>query len=118
MNDRAIPQAMIRQIVERIRCTACKHHFRANDIQIVGRRGNAWAMKVKCPMCGAQALLFAVLTERAAEAIYSDLTPEEWKRFEHELPISIEDVIAFHKFMSSYAGDFSDILEDPLPPEG
>ena len=117
MNDQAIPQAMIRQIVARVKCAVCHHSFRANDIQILGRRGNAWAMRVACPMCRTQALLFAVLTERAAQTLYSDLTPDEWTRFKDRPPISMDDVIAFHEYMRAYDGDFSEILDESLPPE-
>ena len=117
MNDQAIPQEMIRQIVARVKCVVCHHHFRANDIQIVGRRGNTWAMRVACPTCRTQALLFAVLTERAAQTIYSDLTPDEWERFKDRPPISADDLIAFHEYMRAYDGDFSEILDEPLPPE-
>ena len=108
---------MIRQIVARVRCAVCHHSFRANDIQIVGQRGNVWAMRVACPMCRTQALLFAVLTERTARTLYSDLTPDEWTRFKDRPPISMEDVITFHEYMCAYDGDFSEILDEPLPPE-
>ena len=63
------------------------------------------------------ALLFAVLTERAAQTVYSDLTPDEWTRFKDHPPISMDDVIAFHEYICAYAGDFSEILDEPLPPE-
>jgi len=108
---------MIREIVARVRCAVCRHHFRASDVQILGRRGNAWAMRVACPMCRTQALLFAVLTERAAQTIYSDLTPDEWGRFKDRPPISLDDVIAFHEYIRAYEGDFSEILDEPLPDE-
>jgi hypothetical protein len=108
---------MLRQIVARVRCAVCEHHFRANDIQVLGRRGNAWAMRVDCPTCHTRALLLAVVDQRAAHMLYSDLTPDEWARFKDRPPISTDDVIAFHKYMRAYQGDFSEILDEPLPPE-
>lgn len=108
---------MLKEIVARLRCVVCQHRFRASDAQIVGRRGNAWAMRVHCPMCHTQALVFAVLTEYTAQTLYSDLTPDEWNRFKDLPPISIDDVITFHRFIQSYTGDFSEILDEPLPPE-
>jgi ribosomal protein S27E len=117
MNEQAIPQAMIREIVARVKCVVCSHHFRASDLQVLGRRGNAWAMRVHCPMCHTQALLFAVLTEHVAQTLYSDLTPDEWERFNDRPPISTDDVIAFHTYIRAYDGDFSEILDEPLPPE-
>jgi uncharacterized protein YbaR (Trm112 family) len=117
MNEQAIPPEMIRQIVAHVKCVVCRRSFRANDVQVVGRRGNAWAMRVACPMCRTKALLLAVVTERAAQTLYSDLTPDEWERFKDRPAISPDDVIAFHAYMRAYHGDFSEILDEPLPPE-
>ncbi len=117
MNESAIPPAMLQEIVARVRCALCGRHFRANDIQVLGRCGNAWAMRVHCPMCRAQALLFAVVERRAAQMLYSDLSPDEWMRFKDRPPIAVDDVIAFHKYIHAYNGDFSEILDEPLPPE-
>lgn len=117
MNEPAIPQAMLREIVARVKCALCGHHFRVNDIRVLGRRGNAWAMRVACPTCRAQALLFAVADRRATQTLYSDLAPDEWARFQDRPPISTDDVIAFHEYIRAYDGDFSEILDEPLPPE-
>ncbi|MEO0108148.1 MAG: hypothetical protein ABIK62_03125 [candidate division WOR-3 bacterium] len=59
----------------------------------------------------------AAVAPSAAAPVYSDLTPDEWERFKDRPPISIDDVIAFHQFISAYTGDFSEILEEPLPDE-
>lgn len=108
---------MIREIVARVKCAVCSHRFRTSDIQVLGRRGNAWVMRVHCPMCRTQALLFALVDQRATQALYSDLTPDEWARFKDRPPISTDDVIVFHQYIRAYAGDFSEILDEPLPPE-
>lgn len=113
----SLPPTMLKEIVARLRCVVCQHRFRAKDAQIIGRRGKVWAMRVHCPMCHTQALLFAILTEHTAQMLYSDLTPDEWERFQDLPPISTNDVIAFHRFIQSYTGDFSEILDEPLPPE-
>lgn len=116
MDDR-LSQTVLKEIVARLRCLVCHRRFRMSDAQIVGRRGNAWAMRVRCPMCNTQAIVFAVVTEQMAQTLYSDLTPDEWERFKDALPISIDDVIAFHRFIQSYEGDFTEIMDEPLPPE-
>lgn len=111
------PPTTLKEIVARLRCVVCQYRFRAKDAHIIGQRGKLWAMRVHCPMCHTQALLFALLTEHTTQTLYSDLTPDEWERFQDRPPISIDDVITFHQFMQSYAGDFSEILDEPLPPE-
>lgn len=115
--DERLSQTVLKEIVARLRCMVCKRRFRASDAQVVGRRGNAWAMRVNCPICHTQALVFAVVTEHMAQTLYSDLTPDEWERFKNAPPISIDDVIAFHRFIQSYKGDFSEIMDEPLPPD-
>jgi hypothetical protein len=110
-------QALIRQIVAHVTCAVCGHHFGMSDIQVIGRREHVWAMRVNCRECRTQALLLAVVNEGAARPIHTDLAPDEWRRFNDSPPISVDDVIAAHQFIQSYDGDFSDILEEPLPEE-
>ena len=111
----ATAQALIRQIAARVTCAVCAHHFGANDIELIGRRENVWAMRVRCRECQTRALLFAVVNQGKAQAVYTDLTPEDWERFRDSPPVSSDDVISVHEFIQSYAGDFTDILEEPLP---
>ncbi len=110
-------QALIRQIVAHVTCSVCGHHFGKNDIQVIGRRDKVWAMRVNCRECRTQALLLAVVGENGTRPIYTDLAPDEWERFMDAPPININDVIAVHNSLQSYDGDFTDILEDPLPEE-
>ncbi len=110
-------QALIRQIAAHVTCTVCGHHFATNDIEYIGRRENVWTMRVNCRECRTKALLFAVVNQGTARSIYSDLAPEDWERFKDSSPISADDVIAVHEYIQSYAGDFSDILDEPLPAE-
>lgn len=117
MNDSELLQAVRREVAARVRCTICGRHLRVSDLRVLGQRGHAWVLSARCPVCHAQALLFAVVDARAAQTLYSDLAPDEWMRFKDAPPISVNDVIAFHKFIHAYAGDFSEILDEPLPPE-
>ena len=117
MKQDATSQALIRQIVANVTCTSCGHHFALNDIEFVGRRENIWAMRVNCRECRTKALLFAVVNHGTARSIYSDLAPEDWDRFKDSASISVDDVIAIHEYMQSYEGDFSEILEEPVPAE-
>ena len=116
MNSNAIPQAMMRQIVARTRCSVCGHSFSMNDIRVIGRRDNAWAMSVTCRECRTQALLLAVVAGGEAHHVRTDLVPTEWERFKSSEPVSTNDVIEFYRHLDSYDGDFSEILEEPLPP--
>jgi hypothetical protein len=118
MNERVTAQELIRQIVAHVRCAVCGHHFASSDIQVLGRRERVWAMRVNCRECRTKGLLLAVLEGQSARSIYTDLEPDEWQRFKDKPPISTDDVIEFHQHISSYDGDFSEILDEPLPDEG
>ena len=117
MPSDATAQALIKQIAARVPCAVCRHRFGARDIELIGRRENIWAMKVVCRECHTKALLFAVIQQGAAHPIYTDLAPEDWERFRDSPTISVDDVITVHDFIQGYAGDFTDILEEPLPKE-
>ena len=110
-------QALIQQIIENVTCAVCGHHFGKSDFQVVGRRGSVWAMRVDCRECRTRALLFAVVGDNATQTVYTDLSPEDWKRFQNNPPVSANDVIEIHECMQRYDGDFSEILEEPLPRE-
>ena len=110
-------QAVIRQIVAHVTCAVCGHHFGTSDIQVVGRRDQVWAMRVRCRECRSEALLLAVVNETGTRSTYTDLTPDEWARFEQGIPVSVDDVIAMHQFLEKYDGDLSEILDEPLPEE-
>ncbi len=117
MNEKVNAQVLIRQIVAHVKCTVCGHHFGASDIQILGHREQVWAMRVNCRECRTQALLLAVVEGNATRPVYTDLAPDEWQRFKDCPPISADDVIAMHRHIQSYDGDFSEILDEPLPDE-
>jgi hypothetical protein len=117
MSENVNVQALIRQIVARVRCAVCGHHFASSDIRVLGRREHVWAMQVNCRECRTRALLLAVIDGKSAHPIYTDLDPDEWQRFKDLPPLSLDEVIAFHQFMQAYDGDFSEILDEPLPEE-
>lgn len=115
MNENASSQILIRQIAARVKCAVCGHHFAMSDIRVLGHREQIWAMRVNCRECRTQALLLAVVDGKTTQPVYTDLSPDEWQRFNDRPPISVDDVIAMHQHIQSYDGDFSEILEDPLP---
>lgn len=117
MNQNAITQAMIRHIVAHARCSVCGHSFRKGDVRVIGQRDKAWAMSAVCRECHSQALFLAMIGEGVVQPIYTDLMPDEWERFKASAPISVNDVIEFYTYMDAYAGDLSEIMDEPLAEE-
>jgi hypothetical protein len=117
MNENVNVQALIRQIVARVRCAVCGHHFVSTDIQVLGHREHVWAMQANCRECRTRALLLAVIDGKSTHPIYTDLEPDEWVRFKDLPPVSLDEFIDFHQAMQAYDGDFSEIMDEPLPKE-
>ena len=117
MNENVNVQTLVRQIAARVKCAVCGHHFGLSDIQVLGNRDQVWAMRLNCRECRTKALLLAVIEGKSARPVYTDLAPDEWQRFKDGPAISADDVIVMHQTIQSYDGDFSEILEDPLPGE-
>jgi hypothetical protein len=117
MNPDAVTQSLVRQIVAHVRCAHCRHHFGLSDIHVLGKRDQMWAMSVRCRECRTQSLIFASLGDKGIRSAYSDLAPSDWDRFKTSPPISDEDVISVHRYLQEYDGDFSELLDEPLPPE-
>ncbi|MDE3090620.1 MAG: hypothetical protein KGJ80_14675 [Chloroflexota bacterium] len=117
MNEHVNDKGLIRQIVARVTCAVCGHHFAAGDIQVLGHREQIWAMQITCRECRTQALLLAVVDGKGARPVHTDLSPDEWQRVKDRPPVSVDDVIALHQYLQAYDGDFSEILEEPLPDE-
>ncbi len=116
-NPNAITLALVRQIVAQTSCAVCERRFHLNDVSVLGRQGNVWALRVNCRDCQRQDLLLAVLENGKTHPIYTDLTPDEWARFKDRAAISTDEVIAFHTYIQAYPGDWSEILDAPLAAE-
>lgn len=117
MNSNINTQAIVRQIVARVRCAVCNHHFAMSDIQLLGKREQAWAFRVRCRECRNDALMLALVESGKTQPVYTDLAPSEWERFKDNPPITEDDVIQVHRHIQAYEGDFSELLDEPLPPE-
>lgn len=88
-----------------------------SDIHLLGKREQAWAFSVRCRECRNDALMLALVESGKTQPIYTDLTPSEWDRFKDKPRINEDDVIAIHRHIQAYDGDFSELLDEPLPPE-
>jgi hypothetical protein len=114
MNTRFV-EALIREIASRIPCAACGRRYAQSDITVLGQVESLWALKLTCRQCRSLGLVFAVVHEDGTRPILTDLTPEEWEMVQQRPALSADDVIQMYRAMETYTGDFSEILEDPLP---
>jgi ribosomal protein S27E len=108
---------IIEKIAKRLKCSTCGRRYRPFDFHIVEDRGNIAVMKIVCPECRKQSIVFAIVHRKRVHPVFTELEPDEWSRFRRLPPVDRDDVVEIHREMQHYDGDFGDVLEDPLPPE-
>lgn len=98
------------------RCSVCHHEFVQDDIRVVSRTQDMWMMVVTCTECHARNFVAAVLGDGdPAEAQLAlrrlseepagiDAQPED--TLPAGDPVSIDDVLEMHEFLSGFDGDF------------
>jgi ribosomal protein S27E len=108
---------IIEKIAKRLKCSTCGRRYRPYDFTVM-EEGEAFAvMKIVCRECRKQSVVFAIVQRKKVQPVFSELEPEEWNRFRHLPVVNRDDVVDIHRKMRQHAGDLSDVLEDPLPPE-
>ncbi len=115
--DNTSEKQIKRVVLDRMeRCSVCHHEFVQDDIRIVSRTQDMWMMVVTCTECHARNFVAAVLGDgdpaeaqlalrRLSEAPSGiDLQPED--TLPAGDPVSIDDVLEMHQFLSGFDGDF------------
>lgn len=115
--DNTSEKQIKRVVLDRMeRCSVCHHEFVQDDIRIVSRTQDMWMMVVTCTECHARNFVAAVLGDGdPAEAqLALRRLSEAPSGIEVELedvlpagdPVSIDDVLEMHEFLSGFDGDF------------
>lgn len=115
MNDPDPIALLFRQVGRWLVCSQCQRKFRPRDLALVEAYATGWVVRMDCAMCRSRYLLAAELEREDLRIAPLDVTPDEWPRFRHRPPISVDDVVEITRNMQAYRGDLSEILEDPLP---
>ena len=117
MASRAPRHELIERLAQRLKCAVCGRRFRPADFEWVEERDPLTVLAVSCRECRRVRIVLVLVQRRGPRPGYTELEPDEWQRFSRLAPLTGDDVIAMHDALQTYAGDFSDVLEDPLPPE-
>lgn len=99
-----------------LRCQSCRRRARPKDLQTLQHQANSAVFRLRCPVCAQERLLVARWSGLAVKMYHTELDAEEWQHYSQSPRVSADDVIRMHLTMSTYDGDLSDVLEDPLPP--
>jgi hypothetical protein len=105
------------------RCGVCHQAFGPENIQVVSRRSDMWMMVVTCEECHARNFVAAVLGD--GDPDQAQLALRQLSRDESDVeiapeideapdgePVSIDDVIEMHEFLSEFDGDFRRLFRE------
>ncbi len=102
------------------RCSVCHRTFEPDDIHVLSRKSDMWMLMVSCEECHARNFVAAVIGDGDAEEAQLALRRlgEEHIRSKPEIeiepevsgepgePVSVDDVLEIHEFLSGFDGDF------------
>ncbi len=104
----------IKHLIASIRCSVCHHLYEPDDIYVIDHRDDLWVMAVVCTQCQTRGLIFAIIREISKDEFLTELTPEEWERFQEMPDIETDDVLDVHKFLRDFSGDLEDLLREGI----
>jgi uncharacterized Zn finger protein len=113
--DKGSPEYdFVRQLLENIKCVVCSAPYDEDDVAIMGQQEELWMLMVSCHQCGTQGIILAMVKEEEQVELVIDLTPEESERVRNLPAISGDDVLAVHRLLRDFEGDFTELLGEDL----
>lgn len=96
-----------RQIAEARQCRRCGSAYAQEHVYVLGCREALWAVALKCPLCGAQGILF--LHEQPAYA--HELTPAEEEAFRAMPPIGRREMYTIQSALNAVEDDITHLWQ-------
>ncbi|MCL5273202.1 MAG: hypothetical protein M1434_00440 [Chloroflexi bacterium] len=112
----------VRELVENLAgdgcCPLCGQSYRREDIRVVREylRANRWILSMSCHCCGTGSLI----TAQAPQQVYvrrrppTELTARELRQLADTAPLTSDDVLDMHIFLSQFQGDLQHLGSDPV----
>lgn len=96
-----------------MKCSVCGELYQSDDVDVLGHRDNLWFLSIQCHSCHSQGLVAAVIKEEGKiPGIITDLSKAESSKREHDPPVSSDDVLDMHSFLSDFDGDWKRLFGD------
>ncbi|CAN5256589.1 hypothetical protein BH18CHL2_BH18CHL2_04750 [soil metagenome] len=95
-------------------CSECGANHSKSDIRLLGRLESAWMVRVTCGSCRTPFKLLVVVDESRGglPATVKQDHPSAARR----RPVSSDEVLDAHEFLSNWQGRLDDILTTTTPP--
>ena len=93
-------------------CNVCGQNHSKSDIRVLGRLESAWIVRVTCLRCQTSFKLLVVIDEALAAVAQSkaEAAPSRPARERRKPPVSSDEVLDAHEFLSSYRGDLKSLF--------
>lgn len=100
------------------RCSVCHRGFETEDVHVLSRKSDMWMLMVSCSECHARNFVAAVIGDGDAEEaqlalrrlgeehIGTRLDFDDDEELPAGDPVSVDDVLDMHTFLSDFDGDF------------
>jgi hypothetical protein len=111
-SERSIRSLIVRYLVAHTQCSGCGRRYAPEDVRLRHRRGDIWLASVACTHCGLQGLIMAAISTDHAHELRSvtGVEAQEAPSLQAMGPISTEEVLDFHCFLTEFSGDVAELL--------
>ncbi len=107
------PRDHLRALLDGMACTVCHEPVPAERIRLLARREDLTFVQIQCDRCGSTALGFlgnSPMSGAAAEASESDSGAEASESDSAAAPISANEVLEMHEFLTGWNGDARSLI--------
>lgn len=91
-------------------CNVCGQNHSKSDIRVLGRLEAAWIVRVTCSRCQTSFKLLVVIDEGLAAVAQQKAEATARARERRRPPVSADEVLDAHEFLSSYGGDLKSLF--------
>lgn len=103
-------ERLVKRLVTNLKCGLCGARYRAVSVQVLGHHQELWFLRVDCPNCHHSSMVALAVKDGRVSQPITDLTPQEMYRLRDHPPLSCDEVLDMHLFLSNYQGNFSHLL--------
>ena len=101
-------------------CAVCGHTYAADNLAVIGNRGDLWVLALRCPQCRKQGFIAALVNsgQELPAIMPLDAHEEELRRFTQGEPVSARDVLEMHEFLKRHNGGLTRYLGEENRADG
>jgi hypothetical protein len=103
-------ESIVKKLMTSVKCTGCGQKYEMRDVKILGNHQDLYFLQVTCSSCHSRYMITAVINDKQNADIVSDLTGEEFSKFNQAAAPDTNDVLDMHAYLKDFSGDFSGLF--------